>query len=1056
MSLDHPLTAPMEVSAAKPLHTPRPTRFQTARAGRFRVYVDPDTPFWFVPNETAHGVLDLHRSGVSEAALVEWLAARTAEPAPMGAGAIRRLFRAVCRGDAAPYQGRHIKKLVGLSELWLHVTDSCNCACRHCLFSGNSSRGRRLGVQQARELIASAERLGCRLVCITGGEPLTHPHLTELIRGTLDLEAMSVVVLTNGLLVPQRLRELRDLDRGRLHFQVSLDGPESLHDNLRGKGGFPAATKALRLLVDAGIPCTISMAVNSANVSAMAEVVGFARKLGVPTVHYMWHFRRGMGTVMDILPLQILIRNFRHAAQEALTAGVTIDNLEAMRAQVFSHPGTRFDLSNAGWESLAVGPDGNVFPSPATVDLDGLRAGHISEGLEAVWRTSPTLDRVRRATLLDVPAMAADPWRFVIGGGDPDHCRHRPHMQEAGGLLGDDPYRPLYRDMALMLIEQEAELLPEPSRCGLILRMGDVTTECPSGEEVNFTHCNCLLSLGDGSTRGLVREFYADRAEARDEVILNPVAYDEEEMRFIPEQARARMYGCGSPVADANLRAGEVLVDLGCGTGVECFLAARQVGPGGRAVGIDMTDRMLEIARRAQEHVHRELGCANTEFLKAHLEEIPLRDNCADVVISNCVINLSPRTRRVFGEILRVLKPGGRLVISDVVAETEPPLRIRADHQLMGECIGGALVQEYLFSMLADLGFVSSAIVKRFPYRTVQGHPFYSLTFRASKPGSVHETVLLYPGPFESVTLETGTQLPKGVPVRVDLPVGLDEEALARAGVFVLDPSDGAITNVEAASSCACFLPPAPVEAAPQTGCLECGAALQYLRDPAPMVCVRCGKTVVSHAVCEAGHFVCDECHVQDARGLIRRICTTTAKTDMLSLLAEIRSHGVIPLHGPEHHAIVPGVILATYRNLGGNITEKQILDGIERGASIPGGSCAFMGCCGAASGAGVAVAIIFGANPLTPEPRQAVQHVVQQILARISDTEAARCCQRESVAALQVLAELSAELLPVKLAAEQVPVCTQFTRNHECIGRECRLHPVGRRTAKPPRHEET
>ncbi len=101
-----------------------------------------------------------------------------------------------------------------------------------------------------------------------------------------------------------------------------------------------------------------------------------------------------------------------------------------------------------------------------------------------------------------------------------------------------------------------------------------------------------------------------------------------------------------------------------------------------------------------------------------------------------------------------MLKPGGRVVISDVVAETDPPLRIRADHQLMGECIGGALVQEYLFSMLSDLGFVNSAMVKRFPYRTVQGHPFYSLTFRACKPGAVRERVLLYPGPFESVTEE--------------------------------------------------------------------------------------------------------------------------------------------------------------------------------------------------------------------------------------------------------------------------------------------------------------
>ncbi len=1055
MGFERPVPTVFSEPRSEPSQGPCPRPLQVESAGRFRVYLEPDAPFWFVPNDAAHGVLELLRRGVPESGLADWLSAQTGDPVQACLGAIQRLFRSVFRGDARPYPGRNTRELGTLSELWLHVTDTCNCACRHCLFSGNSSKGRGLGVSAARELIGASIRLGCRLICFTGGEPLTYPDLPDLVRSSLDHEDTSVVVLTNGLLVPQRLGELRDLDRSRLHFQVSLDGPGSLHDNLRGKGGFERAVKGLSLLMDAEIPCAISMAVNPANVSAMAEVVGLARELGVGRVHYMWHFRRGMGSVMDILPLQTLIRNFRHAAREALSTGVTIDNLEAVRAQVFSHPGTRFDLSNAGWESLAVGPDGSVFPSPATVDLEGLRAGHISEGLEAVWRTSPLLDRIRSASLLDVPGMASDPWRFVIGGGDLDHCRHNPHRQGGRGLLGDDPYRPLYTDMALMLIEHEAASLPEPPRCGLILRMGDVTTDCPSGEEVNFTHCNCLLSLGDEATGGLVRGFYADRAQSPDELILNPVAYDEEEVRFIPEQARARMYGCGSPVADAGLCTGEVLVDLGCGTGVECFLAARLVGPGGRAIGIDMTDPMLEIARRSQGQVHEALGFANTEFFKGQLEEIPLPDGSADVVISNCVINLSRHKRRVFSEILRVLKPGGRLVISDVVAQTDPPLRIRADHQLIGECIGGALVQEYLFSMLSDLGFVNSTILKRFPYRTVQGHPFYSLTFSGFKPGAVCETVLLYPGPFDSVTLEAGTVLPKGVPVTVDLPIGLDPDVLARSGVFVLDPSDGAITNVEAASSCACFLPPALSGVESGTGCLECGAPVEYLRDPVSMVCARCGKTSVSHAICEAGHFVCDDCHVQDARGLIRRICTSTAKTDMLSLLVEIRSYPVIPLHGPEHHAIVPGVILATYRNLGGSITDKQLIDGIDRGASIPGGSCAFLGCCGAATGAGVACAIIFGANPLTPEPRQAVQRVVQQILARISGTEAARCCQRESVAALQVIAELSADLFPVRLVAEQIPVCTQFSRNLECIGRRCTLHPAGRKNTETQRHRE-
>jgi hypothetical protein len=162
----------------------------------------------------------------------------------------------------------------------------------------------------------------------------------------------------------------------------------------------------------------------------------------------------------------------------------------------------------------------------------------------------------------------------------------------------------------------------------------------------------------------------------------------------------------------------------------------------------------------------------------------------------------------------------------------------------------------------------------------------------------------------------------------------------------------------------------------------------------------------------------------------------------MIRLLQKVRSDSRFPIHGPEHHALVPAVILATYRNLGGEITESDILTGIERGLSIPGGSCGFMGICGAAVGVGIAFSIILGANPLTPRPRQAVQRVLSEIIGVLAGQEAARCCRRECFLCLREAARLSEDFLPVSLRADEVSPCEQYRANAECSREGCPLFP--------------
>src|SRR5271165_2769562 len=177
--------------------------------------------------------------------------------------------------------------------------------------------------------------------------------------------------------------------------------------------------------------------------------------------------------------------------------------------------------------------------------------------------------------------------------------------------------------------------------------------------------------------------------------------YGDAEKGVLPEQAVLASLGCGNPTALAELREGETVLDLGSGGGIDVLLSARRVGLSGKAYGLDMTDEMLALARANQAKA----GVTNVEFLKGEIENIPLPDNSVDVIISNCVINLSADKDRVLREALRVLKPGGRLAVSDVVVRGDVPRQVREHMLLWVGCIAGALQDSDYFAKLAKAGF---------------------------------------------------------------------------------------------------------------------------------------------------------------------------------------------------------------------------------------------------------------------------------------------------------------------------------------------------------------
>lgn len=219
-------------------------------------------------------------------------------------------------------------------------------------------------------------------------------------------------------------------------------------------------------------------------------------------------------------------------------------------------------------------------------------------------------------------------------------------------------------------------------------RYGQAALRVVQGQE-KASCCGTGTSCGSGSTDPITRDLY-----------------DAVSTSGLPEAAVLASLGCGNPTALAELNEGEVVLDLGSGGGIDVLLSAKRVGATGKAFGLDMTDEMLDLARGNAATI----GATNVEFLKGHIEEIPLPDNSVDVIISNCVINLSSDKRQVLREAFRVLKPGGRFAISDVVVNGEVPAELRRSLELWVGCVAGALEVGQFEALLLEAGFDNASV----------------------------------------------------------------------------------------------------------------------------------------------------------------------------------------------------------------------------------------------------------------------------------------------------------------------------------------------------------
>lgn len=291
----------------------------------------------------------------------------------------------------------------------------------------------------------------------------------------------------------------------------------------------------------------------------------------------------------------------------------------------------------------------------------------------------------------------------------------------------------------------------------------------------------------------------------------------------IPREAFDHSYGCGTPVLQAELRPGDTVIDLGSGVGIDCFVAAKIVGPTGRVIGLDMTDEMLAQAFRFNSAVSRNLGYDVVEFRKGLMEKLPIETNTADVVVTNCVLNLAVDKPRVFQEIFRVLKPGGRLVISDIVSDREIAPEDQLSKQDWAECVTGSMSLGALLGAIENTGFIGTHQLSEAGWQKVKGYHFSTVTFETYKHvadcNAAISTLAIYLGPFAKVIDDLGNEYVRFKPVAVRDDVGPYLRAPGNANSFVV--VQGRAAKPAKASPPAAAKAAAPAPARRATACCD-------------------------------------------------------------------------------------------------------------------------------------------------------------------------------------------------------------------------------------------
>ena len=772
--------------------------------GGIHFVVDPDAPNWVATDRRGSSILSMVGEALPVAGIVRRYGVENGLDSAKAWLHVHSFLREALRAriispaaiEREPYAGRstHLKP-EKLRELWIHTNNSCNLTCTHCLVSSSPAGDRGLPAAGIKNIIDQAVECGVVRFYFTGGEPFARPDIFELIDYVVNRKAAELIILTNATLFHgDRLKRISAFNRDLVRLQISLDGarPET-NDRLRGEGTFFKIREGTINVTRIGFPVSLTTVVTKENLREIPEITQLARNWGAQSQHLMWMHRRGrvMETAPGLFPSTAeLIEMVRATSMRAREQRVTVDNIEAIKLRVNGRPFVKYDLGNQFWDSMCVYSDGSVYPSAAMADFKPLRAGLVSNGnLRGIWQDSEVARRFREASVVRKQLPPGDPFKFILGGGDIEHSYFFSiNAPSDGDLHAPDPYYEVYtaiaRDVMFDLADEKRQAFNRRSGFDapiLFHSMGEGAIDCGTDTEaidvrsdtaVATLHSNCVLAFDIKKSRQAVQEFYSRAAEEPQAELCCPVSYDRADISHIPQDVIDRFYGCGSPVTLAAAGPGETVVDLGSGGGIDCFIAAKKVGPGGQVIGVDMTEEMLEVATRNKKPVAGNLGYDVVEFRRGYLEQIPVESKTVDLITSNCVINLSPDKKKVFREMWRVLKDHGRIVVSDIVSEEQVPAHLRVNRMLWGECISGALTEEEFLAYLEQSGFYGLQVLRKTYWKEVEGYRFYSVTVRGYKFEKTSGCVFkgqraIYVGPQKGVLDEEGHLFLRNEPIEV-------------------------------------------------------------------------------------------------------------------------------------------------------------------------------------------------------------------------------------------------------------------------------------------------
>jgi radical SAM protein with 4Fe4S-binding SPASM domain len=744
------------------------------------LYVDPESPNWISVNSVGADVLKLcdgkHTlADIQDAVCKKYKVSNRKkvkeEVAEFLSEAGILEFVSDTRFERPEYTGRQNAIAPRkLDEMWLYYTLACNLRCKHCLVSAGKKLRRELTDEEWKKVIDESIKLGVKRFYITGGEPFIRGGIFDLIKYITKTKRRELIILTNGMLFDdKKLAALKKVMSPRLLIQVSLEGHNAeIHDKLRGKGSFDRTVEGIKKLLSIGIIPIASTALNKYNEKEIVKTSRFVSKLGIQEHNVLWMHEKGRGisNLNELfVPSESIAKIMKDLKKTYKGKDFILDNIESLKARVRTKRGRKLDLCNNCFEKICVNADGNVYPCASLNGDKTFNAGSVrKKSLKDIWLNSKVMEKGRSNSVQNKAECSQCYLEYFCGGGCTSHSYYASEVDSGkGSVTALDPYCSTYKALFEDIIWELASegvvsedgkgytppLVYNAMDSKMPGHLGAGIKSIDKDFEVGCYHCSCVLSVDveddeevckpeiKGHVTKTVKKKFSKAAYNPVADYYCPTGYNPEDLSHIPNEVLDVSYGCGNPAALADIAKGETIVDLGAGGGIDCFIAAKKLGKKGRVIGIDITDEMLEKARESAKKVAEVLGYDIVEFKAGNIMEMPVESDSVDLVISNCVINLTEDKAKVLEEIYRILKPGGRFIISDIVSDKPVPGYLKRDKELWNACLSGALTDAKFKETAVDAGFSKVNMTKNYLYKKVEYIEFYSITLKGSKPKKV-------------------------------------------------------------------------------------------------------------------------------------------------------------------------------------------------------------------------------------------------------------------------------------------------------------------------------